>query len=149
MLRQDGRYDNGDLNADLTKDILPAVQNAWYRTVNTVIPLKIKEFTDDIEELLNNAVKTICMPLSQEIPAVFKGFAGSHSPHHPGSLRKSLGVESFKEQLKAIDLEVTKSAQRQGSRGWEPQMKCMLQPQYAKVSAEKGPGMYKRMKVSH
>jgi hypothetical protein len=64
MLRQDGRYDNGDLNADLTKDILPAVQNAWYRTVNTVIPLKIKEFTDDIEELLNNAVKTICMPLS-------------------------------------------------------------------------------------
>ncbi|KAJ7897206.1 hypothetical protein B0H14DRAFT_2677325 [Mycena olivaceomarginata] len=133
MLRQDGRYDNGDLNADLTKDILPAVQNAWYRTVNTVIPLKIKEFTDDIEELLNNAVKTIC----------------SHSPHHPGSLRKSLGVESFKEQLKAIDLEVTKSAQRQGSRGWEPQMKCMLRPQYAKVSAEKGPGMYKRMKLAN
>lgn len=45
------------------------------------------------------------------------------------------------------NMEATKSAQRQGSRTWEPLMKNMLDPQYTRVAAEKGPGMFKRMKV--
>ncbi|KAJ7269398.1 Dynamin family-domain-containing protein [Mycena haematopus] len=128
MMRSEGQYDQGNLNSDLTKEILPAVQKQWFRVVNTNIPLLISEFCDDIKDLLNEAV-----------PKQIK---------HLGTLRRSLGIDPFITHLKSTDIDVTASAQRQGSRGWEPLVRSMLRPHYAQVAAEKGPGMYKRMKLA-
>ncbi|KAF7347559.1 Glycosyltransferase family 22 protein [Mycena venus] len=133
MMRQYGQYENGNLNADLTNEILPAIQQSWYKAVNTSIPLEIKVFCDDLRKELNKMVENICLQ------------PGRHSS---SSLRKSLGIESFIDDLSRMDLDCTKSTQRQGSRSWEPLMKGMLDDQYNKVSAEKGPGMYKRMKAN-
>ncbi|KAJ6575450.1 P-loop containing nucleoside triphosphate hydrolase protein [Mycena capillaripes] len=133
MMRQGGQCENGNLNADLTKEILPAVQREWYNAVNTLIPLHLGNFSDNIETDLTATVKLIC----------------GKSQYTSLSLRKSLGLEAFQNGLKLANMEATKSAQRQGNRTWEPLMKNMLEPQYAKVAAEKGPGMFKRMKLSN
>ncbi|KAJ6520149.1 hypothetical protein C8R45DRAFT_954051 [Mycena sanguinolenta] len=131
MVRQDGLYEGGNLNADLTKDILPAVQTPWFKVVNNDIPLLIGSFCDEVKELLEEAVQVICLK--------------TNKPFAP--LRRSLGIDSFITHLKSSDIEVTASAQRQGSRGWEPMVRKMLIPHYRNVAAEKGPGMYKRMKL--
>jgi hypothetical protein len=60
MMRQDGQYEGGNLNADLTQNILPAIQKDWFDAVNTKIPLDLGEFKDDIQTLLNETVKSIC-----------------------------------------------------------------------------------------
>ncbi|KAJ7040285.1 hypothetical protein C8F04DRAFT_1254046 [Mycena alexandri] len=127
MMRQEGQYETGNLNADLTKNILPLVQRDWNIAVNNLTPLHIKDFAEEIQEDLINTVKSI-----------------SHDP----SVRKSLGIETFIKSLHIANMDATKSAQRQGSRTWEPLMKKLLKPQYKKVSAEKGNGMYKRMKAA-
>ncbi|KAJ7786657.1 hypothetical protein B0H16DRAFT_1491220 [Mycena metata] len=116
-----GKYETGNLNADLTKDILPLVQR------NNLTPLRIKDYAEEIQEDLINTVKSV-----------------SNDP----SVRKSLGIETFMTSLHVANMDATKTAQRQGSRTWEPLMKRLLKPQYTKVSAEKGNGMYKRMKMN-
>ncbi|KAK7063942.1 glycosyltransferase family 22 protein [Favolaschia claudopus] len=103
-----------------------------YTVVNNKIPLHIDSFCDDIDTLLTDSVTSIS-PLTC---------------HSPASLRRALGIESFKTELKQSDLRVTRSAQRQGSRGWEPLMKILLESQYRQAALEKGPGMYKRMKLN-
>lgn len=103
----------------------------------------MQDIRDDIREtinLLNCQFFFLCMPvISRDISA------------GPGStsddLRKSLGLETFLAELKSANEKTASSAQRQGSRTWEPVIKDQLVPQYAKVSAEKGTGMYKRMKA--
>ncbi|KAJ7724281.1 hypothetical protein B0H16DRAFT_1895589 [Mycena metata] len=127
MMRQEGQYETGNLNADLTKDILPLVQRDWNIAVNNLTPLRIKDYAEEIQEDLINTVKSV-----------------SNDP----SVRKSLGIETFMTSLHVANMDATKTAQRQGSRTWEPLMKRLLKPQYTKVSAEKGNGMYKRMKMN-
>ncbi|KAJ7168425.1 hypothetical protein C8R46DRAFT_234194 [Mycena filopes] len=126
MMRQEGQYETGNLNADLTKNILPSVGRDWNISVNSLTPLKIKDFSEAVEEDIIATIKSISLD---------------------PSVRKSLGIETFVKGLHDQNLTATKTAQRQGSRTWEPLMKKLLKPQYARVSAERGTGMYKRMKA--
>ncbi|KAJ7109880.1 hypothetical protein C8R44DRAFT_265806 [Mycena epipterygia] len=130
MMRLDGQYENGNLNADLVKNILPAIQRQWNISVNNRIPVALDSFYDDIRDDIRETIDLLSCP-------------GSTTD----VLRKSLGLETFLTELKSANEKTASSAQRQGSRTWEPVIKDQLVPQYAKVSAEKGPGMYKRMKA--
>ncbi|KAF8215847.1 hypothetical protein K438DRAFT_613233 [Mycena galopus ATCC 62051] len=130
MMRLRGQYEKGNLNVDLTKNILPATQKQWFQVVNCQIPALITEFCSAIENLLDEAVETIC------------------SRSNRTTLRRSIDIKLFRKDLQIANLEIIKGAQRQGSRGWDSLVKDILRPQYDGVSAEKGPGMYNRMKVS-
>ncbi|KAJ7665477.1 hypothetical protein DFH06DRAFT_314479 [Mycena polygramma] len=133
MMRQEGQYEGGNLNTDLTKTILPAIQQKWYDVVNTKIPHHLDDFMDQIKEELTDTVKSILTDTPQ---------------HKAGNMRKALAIESFLTELKLANGQFTRSAQRSGTRAWEPLVKRELDPQYTKVCAEKGPGMYKRMKLA-
>ncbi|KAJ7204338.1 hypothetical protein GGX14DRAFT_460067 [Mycena pura] len=151
MMRQDGQYEGGSLNADLTETVLPEVQRPWNEAVNGQVPLSLVEFTDDIKKELADTIKLICNSLFDDnTRALMEHFITAVQSPDPSTvnLRKSLGLDTFLSTLTSSNNQATSSAQRLGTRAWESLMKEQLGPQYAKVCAEKGPGMYKRMKVS-
>ncbi|KAJ7040286.1 hypothetical protein C8F04DRAFT_1254047 [Mycena alexandri] len=96
MMRQEGLYQNYNLNADLTKDILAD-----------------------------------CRSLPQSILLSAKLLAR--------------GIESIVNDIYSESVAKTQEAQRLGNR-FERIITELLKPQYARVSVEKGNGMYKRMK---
>ncbi|KAJ6451513.1 hypothetical protein C8R47DRAFT_1204505 [Mycena vitilis] len=131
MMRQEGRYDNGNLNADLTKTILPAIQQKWYNAVNVRIPLYCRDFLGDLRDEFNLTLDLISTASPQ---------------HNLNQIRKSIALESVLKDLDVVNIEFTRSAQRSGTRAWTPLIREHLVAQYARASAEKGPGMYNRMK---
>ncbi|KAJ7659768.1 hypothetical protein DFH06DRAFT_1326791 [Mycena polygramma] len=131
MMRQEGRYDNGNLNADLTKTILPAIQQKWYNAVNVRIPLYCCDFIGDLRDEFNLTLDLISTASPQ---------------HNLNQIRKSIALESVLKDLDVVNIESTRSAQRSGTRAWTPLIRENLVAQYARASAEKGPGMYNRMK---
>ncbi|KAJ7492305.1 hypothetical protein FB451DRAFT_1217815 [Mycena latifolia] len=133
MMRLQGQYEGGNLNTDLVKTILPALSKEWNVQVNVKIPLFLQDFYTDIQDDLTITVKAISE--ASTLP-------------NADSIRKSLGIETFIKNLNRQNEESTSTAQRQGSRRWEPLIKAQLCPQYEKVSAEKGGGMFKRMKAA-
>ncbi|KAJ7786656.1 hypothetical protein B0H16DRAFT_39643 [Mycena metata] len=125
MMRQEGLYQNYNLNADLTKDILTRCRRHWMQAVNNQIPIHIKDFRDAIRKDLADTVKPIV----------------KHS------LRKGLArtIELFADDIQSQSIAKTQEAQRLGNR-FERVITGLLKSHYARVSAEKGNGMYKRMK---
>jgi hypothetical protein len=63
------------------------------------------------------------------------------------TVRKSLGVESFVKQLSRAVQQSIAVRQRKGNRIWAPLIKEQLVVQYGTVAAERGRGMFGRMKV--
>jgi hypothetical protein len=108
--------------------------------------------SQEIREELTSTAKDICKLVTLRSAdlypnAVCCSGAKSKTPN-PDAIRKSLGFETFINDIKQANEKATSSAQRQGSRTWEPLIKKQLCPQYAQAAAQKGPGMYKRMKAS-
>ncbi|KAJ6618590.1 hypothetical protein B0H10DRAFT_2029236 [Mycena sp. CBHHK59/15] len=84
------------------------------------------------------------MGINVEIPTLLSDFFQEIK----GDLdRSSLGVESFVKELSHAVQQLITLRQRKASRIWAPSMKAQLVPQYAIVAAEKGRGMFGRMKV--
>ncbi|KAJ7103210.1 hypothetical protein B0H15DRAFT_811413 [Mycena belliarum] len=134
MMRLQGQYEGGNLNTDLVASILPTISKEWNLAVNVRIPLFLSDFYKNTQEDVSAAIKIIC--------------AQSTLPNVDG-IRKSLGIETFITDLDRKNEEYTSTAQRQGSRTWEPLIKRQLSPQYIAVCHERGGGMFKRMKVAN
>ncbi|KAJ7926605.1 hypothetical protein B0H13DRAFT_1862064 [Mycena leptocephala] len=117
-MRREGEYGPTDLNADLTAPILPSVQTQWHLGVNV------------------------------EIPALLSVFFQVRSSANVDTDRKSLGVESFVKELSHVVQRSIALRQRQGNRIWAPLIKEQLAPQYGTVAAERGHGMFGRMKLN-
>ncbi|KAF7303186.1 Glycosyltransferase family 22 protein [Mycena kentingensis (nom. inval.)] len=130
MMRQCGQYEGGNLNGDLTDSILPAVSKKWNDTVNAAVPLNNVTFRDEIRKVVSEALPT---------------FAALHPQFNP----KSVALDGLIDSLEKCNLVATSTAQRLGTRAWESLMRQKLEPQYTRVSKEKGAGMYKRMKASN
>ncbi|KAF7307149.1 Glycosyltransferase family 22 protein [Mycena indigotica] len=130
MMRQMGHYEGGNLNEDLTHNILPAISKKWNDTVNATIPLNNVNFREEIKAHVLSFLRDIARLA-------------------PNFNQKSLALEGHLDQLEKYNLVATSSAQRLGTRAWESLIEQELTPQYNRISAEKGSGMYKRMKSNH
>ncbi|KAJ7920348.1 hypothetical protein B0H13DRAFT_1987178 [Mycena leptocephala] len=132
LMRREGEYGPTDLNADLTAPILPSVQTQWHLGVNVEIPALLSVFFEELKVELDNSIQTLQVRSSTNIDTV----------------RKSLGVESFVKELSHVVQRSIALRQRQGNRMWAPLIKEQLAPQYGLVAAERGRGMFGRMKLN-
>ncbi|KAJ7480387.1 hypothetical protein B0H11DRAFT_2024898 [Mycena galericulata] len=130
LMRREGEYGPTDLNADLTAPILPSVQTQWHLGVNVEIPALLSVFFQELKVDLDNSIQTLQVRSSTNVDTV----------------RKSLGVESFVKELSHVVQRSIALRQRQGNRIWAPLIKEQLAPQYGLVAAERGRGMFGRMK---
>ncbi|KAJ7814970.1 hypothetical protein B0H14DRAFT_3878507, partial [Mycena olivaceomarginata] len=131
LMRREGEYGANDLNTDLTATILPSIQTQWHLGINMEIPTLLSDFFQEIQADLHKSIRTLQDRSSTNIDTV----------------RKSLGVESFvKELSRAVQQSIT-VRQRKGNRIWAPLIKEQLVAQYASAAAERGRGMFGRMKV--
>ncbi|KAJ6618382.1 hypothetical protein B0H10DRAFT_2029700 [Mycena sp. CBHHK59/15] len=129
LMRREGEYGPNNLNTDLTATIFPSIQTQWHMGINVEIPTLLSDFFQEIKGDLDRTIQALGVRSSSNIDAV----------------RKSLGVV-VKELSHAVQQLIT-LRQRKASRIWAPSMKAQLVPQYAIVAAEKGRGMFGRMKV--
>lgn len=72
---------------------------------------------------------------------------GVRSASNIDTVRKSLGLELFMKELSHDVQQSITRRQRKGSRIWASSIKERLLPQYATAAAQKGRGMFGRMKV--
>ncbi|KAJ6621974.1 hypothetical protein B0H10DRAFT_940712 [Mycena sp. CBHHK59/15] len=131
LMRREGEYGPNNLNTDLTATIFPSIQTQWHMGINVEIPTLLSDFFQEIKGDLDRTIQALGVRSSSNIDAV----------------RKSLGVESFVKELSHAVQQLITLRQRKASRIWAPSMKAQLVPQYAIVAAEKGRGMFGRMKV--
>ncbi|KAJ7819594.1 hypothetical protein B0H14DRAFT_2836031, partial [Mycena olivaceomarginata] len=132
LMRREGEYAARDLNMDLTTTILPSVQTQWHLGINVEIPALLSAFFQEIEADLKRTVEALHARSSTSIETV----------------RKSLEVESFVKELSHAVQQSIAVRQRKGNRIWAPLIKEQLVAQYGLVAAERGPGMFVRMKLN-
>ncbi|KAF7321934.1 Glycosyltransferase family 22 protein [Mycena kentingensis (nom. inval.)] len=138
MMRQRGRYMDGqrvrDLNEDLTNGIWSSIDKTWNHALNVTLPLNDVAFRKFIKD---------------EVELMFKNFAPSYPPladprnHLRTELSTLLGL------LEESNRTATAEAQRKGVRLFAETMEIQLRPQYARVSQETGNGMFRRMKTAN
>ncbi|KAJ7754954.1 hypothetical protein DFH07DRAFT_773520 [Mycena maculata] len=154
MMRMDGLYsipggqpENRSLNSDLTSSILPAVMQAWTVGVNVENPKHLKQFYQVVLLLLRRTIGSyLTQKIRDEFADAVKLICQTNTSHKAANLLRSLGLDAFVTDLKVQNDSAAAGAARIGSRTWDSEVKERLLPQYAKASAEKGPGMFKRMK---
>ncbi|KAJ7788763.1 hypothetical protein B0H14DRAFT_2947191 [Mycena olivaceomarginata] len=132
LMRREGEYAARDLNMDLTTTILPSVQTQWHLGINVEIPALLSAFFQEIEADLKRTVEALHARSSTSIETV----------------RKSLEVESFVKELSHAVQQSIAVRQRKGNRIWAPLIREQLVAQYGLVAAERGHGMFVRMKLN-
>ncbi|KAJ7842101.1 hypothetical protein B0H14DRAFT_3140018 [Mycena olivaceomarginata] len=132
LMRREGEYGANDLNMALTATILPSVQTQWHLGINVEISSLLSDFFQEIKADLDKTIQTLQDRSSTNIDTV----------------RKSLGVESFVKQLSRAVQQSIAVRQRKGNRIWAPLIKEQLVVQYGSVAAERGRGMFGRMKLN-
>ncbi|KAJ7822388.1 hypothetical protein B0H14DRAFT_3146386 [Mycena olivaceomarginata] len=132
LMRREGEYGANDLNMALTATILPSVQTQWHLGINVEISSLLSDFFQEIKADLDKTIQTLQDRSSTNIDTV----------------RKSLGVDSFVKQLSRAVQQSIAVRQRKGNRIWAPLIKEQLVVQYGTVAAERGRGMFGRMKLN-
>ncbi|KAJ7459089.1 hypothetical protein B0H11DRAFT_2060384 [Mycena galericulata] len=136
MMRMHGQYDRdegGNLNYDLVSTVKPAVSKTWTLAVNAAIPSLLINFYQALQDEFTETIKLICK---------------KYTTYSATNITKSLGLEQSMIELRTKNNVAATGAQRQGSRVWDTEVKARLVPQYEKALAQKGAGMYRRMKAA-
>ncbi|KAJ7610800.1 hypothetical protein FB45DRAFT_1037701 [Roridomyces roridus] len=135
MMRSNGAYaahPPGNLNADLVATIQPRVGTTWAVEVNGEIPLHLLNLYNELKGEYDDVIKEICWTFNK---------------YTTSRVNKTVGFETIIDQLNQDNRSAAMGAQRQGIRVWDTEVTERLKPQFARVCAEKGPGMFKRMKA--
>ncbi|KAJ7292966.1 hypothetical protein C8J57DRAFT_1267715 [Mycena rebaudengoi] len=102
-MKNNGHHNSRDLNHELTRRILPAVQNNWNTVVNHRIPLLLKNVMEHIEDDTLAAIPRIVEALDIRGPR-FEGLAES--------ARRSLGIEVYISEMLGQSIQSIILAQR-------------------------------------
>ncbi|KAF7321933.1 Glycosyltransferase family 22 protein [Mycena kentingensis (nom. inval.)] len=136
MMLHHGRYDNGDLNEDLTAGIWSAVGAQWYTTLNETIPMNDQIFREYLRrQITDTLLAFVSGPLHLQL--------SSHRSH------LQIIYENLMSTLETTRRVATTRAQGKSIRIFAEKMEEGLTPQYEKVAQEKGPGMFRRMKEAN
>ncbi|CAK5264442.1 unnamed protein product [Mycena citricolor] len=129
LMRQEGVFEKEDINVELTQNELVSVLNAW----NDIYNYKLGSAFRLYYEELRAEISTHSLYLTAADP-----------------LRAQSDLDLLKTVLNQVNSVAVTVTQRQGvpQRAWPLATKAILQPQYEKAAAQKGPGMYKRMKLN-
>ncbi|KAJ6575487.1 hypothetical protein B0H19DRAFT_1064149 [Mycena capillaripes] len=141
-MRFDGIYPPYDLNRELTKGILPAIQSSWNLGMNHRIPLILKDSIMDIEVSTLTAMTSIVEALNGPGTTFRQAILAA---------RDEVSVEiilsdllEFQESIQAFSV-----AQRDGTRSFKTVVQDQLREQYQLVSQMSGVGFWARMKASN
>ncbi|KAJ7651598.1 Dynamin family-domain-containing protein [Mycena polygramma] len=139
-MRYNGVYYAHDMNRDLTREILPAIQGSWNGGINHKIPRTFKEATKKMNETSLAAVSDIVRILNGQGTA-FEGPIDS--------ARQALGIDGLLSDMLAEAIRTVSLAQRDGTRSFNTVLQQELTPQYQASFHEAGAGAFARMKKSN
>ncbi|KAJ7724221.1 hypothetical protein B0H16DRAFT_1596805 [Mycena metata] len=129
-----------DLNRDLTKDILPAIQGSWNIGLNYRIPLILKNAIRSMEDATLEAMSDVIDALSRQSPLFHQTLAVA---------RQNIALEPIFDDLHEESANTISLAQREGTRCFKAIVQKELTDQYQLVAKESGPGCWTRMKHSN
>ncbi|KAF7303106.1 hypothetical protein MKEN_01274100 [Mycena kentingensis (nom. inval.)] len=128
-----------NLNRDLTKTILPAIQSEWHVRLNSHVPLVFKDTGKSIERATLSAVGEIISTLGR----------ATADQGRLESSRKCLNVGGRVTEMVKLAIETVTIAQRDGTRSFAGTIKEQLMDQYEAAAREAGSGAFDRMKRSN
>ncbi|KAJ7459043.1 hypothetical protein B0H11DRAFT_175447 [Mycena galericulata] len=140
LMRHNGLYLNNDINRQLTREILPAIQGSWNGGINNKIPLTLKDATENLEKNTITAIAQICKALDG---------AGMVFEKTMTTAAQSLAVEGLLSDMCAQAIDTISLAQRDGTRAFDTIIREELTAQYQLASQEAGKGALARMKNSN
>ncbi|KAJ7492267.1 hypothetical protein FB451DRAFT_524685 [Mycena latifolia] len=139
-MQRNGLYYAHDINRDLTRNILPAIQGSWNGGINHRIPLTLKDATAKIEENTLAAIADISQTLD---------FQGTALAQSRAIARQPLAIESILSDMLGEAIKSISVAQRDGTRSFSAVIQKELTPQYQSVLKEVKSGSSARMRCSN